>query len=477
MSELSKKFYITTAIDYVNGDPHIGHALEKIQADVVARYHRTLGDKVFFLSGTDENSLKNVQAAEKENLLVQELVDRNAQKFYDLKKSLNLSLDDFIRTTEQRHIIGAEKLWLACQKDIYKKKYRGLYCVGCEAFLKESELVNGLCPEHQKAPEMIEEENYFFKLSNYQERLKKLIETNELKIIPETRKNEALSFIESGLEDICISRSKERAWGWGIPVPGDSEQIIWVWFDALANYITAIGYGSDEKKFKELWPADLHVIGKGILRFHAVHWPAILLSAGIKLPKSIFVHGYITVDGGKMSKSIGNVVNPVDLVEKYGTDSVRYFLLREMPPTQDGDFSYEKLEERYKADLSRGLGNLCSRILTLAEKNDIWEVEEFHNKQLKESKEEVEKELKNTLKELKFNDALAAIWKLIGVCDKYIEETKPWEQSNQQKHVIKDLLLCLYNIADFLNPFLPETSEKILQQIKEKRVEALFPQL
>ncbi len=491
MSDSNKKFYITTAIDYVNGLPHIGHALEKIQTDVVARHHRSLGENVLFLTGTDENSLKNVQAAEKEGITVQELVDRNSQVFYDLKHVLNLSFDDFIRTTEKRHIQGVEKLWKTCQKDIYKKTYEGLYCVGCEAFYKESELVNGLCPEHKKAPELVKEENYFFKLSKYQKQLKELIEKDELKIIPETRKNEVLSFINSGLEDICISRSKERAHGWGISVPGDPNQIVWVWFDALGNYITAVGYGSDEDKFKDLWPADIHFIGKGILRFHSIYWPAMLLSAGLALPKSIFVHGYITVDGGKMSKSIGNVINPIELVEKYGTEPVRYFLLREMPSTQDGDFTYEKFEDRYIADLSRGLGNFVARVVTLAtklknrgsiygsegkEENEVLFAPQ--NLKLKNEIENAQETWKKSLDELKFNEALVAIWKLIGFCDKYIEQTKPWEESDKQGQVINDLLLALSNIAKMLKPFLPEASEKITKQLKTKRKsEVLFPQL
>ncbi len=480
MSDSNKKFYITTAIDYVNGLPHIGHALEKIQTDVVARYHRSLGENVLFLTGTDENSLKNVQAAEKEGITVQELVDRNSQAFYDLKDVLNLSFDDFIRTTEKRHIQGVEKLWKICQKDIYKKIYEGLYCVGCEAFYKESELVNGLCPEHKKAPELVKEENYFFKLSKYQKQLKELIEKDELKIIPETRKNEVLSFINSGLEDICISRSKERAHGWGISVPGDPNQIVWVWFDALANYITAVGYGSDENRFKDLWPADIHFIGKGILRFHAVYWPAILLSAGIALPKSIFVHGYITVDGGKMSKSIGNVINPIELVKKYGTEPVRYFLLREMPSTQDGDFTYEKFEDRYIADLSRGLGNFVARVVTLATKLKTQNPKlktTTQNLKLKKEIENAQQAWKKSLDELKFNEALVAIWKLIGFCDKYIEQTKPWEKSDKQEQVIDDLLLVLSHIAKTLEPFLPETSEKIIEQLKTKEPKSLFPQL
>ncbi len=476
----NKKFYITTAIDYVNGLPHIGHALEKIQTDIVARYHRSLGENVLFLTGTDENSLKNVQAAEKEGITVQELVDRNSQVFYNLKDVLNLSFDDFIRTTEKRHVQGVEELWKACQKDIYKKTYEGLYCVGCEAFYKESELVNGLCPEHKKAPELVKEENYFFKLSKYQKQLKELIQKDKLKIIPETRKNEVLSFINSGLEDICISRSKERAHGWGIPVPGDPNQIVWVWFDALGNYITAVGYGSDEDKFKDLWPADIHFIGKGILRFHAVYWPAMLLSAGLALPKSIFVHGYITVDGGKMSKSIGNVINPIELVEKYGTDPVRYFLLREMPPTQDGDFTYEKFEDRYTADLSRGLGNFVARVITLATKLKAQNSKlktTTQNLKLKKEIENTQETWKKSLDELKFNESLVTIWKLIGFCDKYIEQTKAWEKSDKQEQVINDLLLALSNIAKMLKPFLPETSAKIDKQLETKISEPLFPQL
>jgi methionyl-tRNA synthetase len=359
------KFYITTAIDYVNASPHLGHALEKVQADVIARYHRISGGKVFYLTGTDENSLKNVKAAREKGISIKELVDENAKKFYQLKKILNLSFDDFIRTTQERHIKGAQKLWLSCQNDIYKKTYKGLYCVGCEEFYKKEELIEGFCPEHKTEPELVEEENYFFKLSKYQEKLKKIIEKNELKIIPETRKNETLSFIEKGLEDICVSRSEKRASGWGIDVPGDRTQKIWVWFDALSNYITAVGFSDDEKKFKEWWPADLHVIGKGILRFHAIYWPAILLSAKLPLPRAIFVHGYITVSGQKMSKSLGNIICPFKLVEKYGTDATRYFLLREIPATEDGDFTIEKFEKRYNSDLAKGLGNLVARTMAL----------------------------------------------------------------------------------------------------------------
>ena len=477
-----KKFFITTAIDYVNASPHAGHALEKIQADVIARYHRILGEEVFFLTGTDENSLKNVQAAEKEGISVKKLVDKYAKKFYQLKTALNLTFDDFIRTTEERHIKGAQKLWIACQKDIYKKTYRGLYCVGCEAFYKENELENGLCPEHQKRPELIEEENYFFRLSKYQKQLEKLIKNDEIKIIPESRKNETLGFLKSGLEDICISRSIERARGWGIPVPEDSNQVIWVWFDALANYITALGYGSDSKKFQEFWQKNknkLHFIGKGIARFHTLYWPAILLSAKLTLPQTIFIHGYITSFGQKMSKSLGNVINPFDLVEKYGVDSVRYFLLREASPFEDLDFTYEKFEERYNADLAKGLGNLIARVITLAQnpKYQIPNSKQILNPKSQKAIDKTKKNYYKTLDEFKFNEALIAVWDLISFCDKYIEKERPWEESKKQKEVISNLLFAIGEIAKLLEPFLPETSEKIIEQLKNKKSKPLFPKI
>ncbi len=508
-----KKFYLSTALPYVNYSPHLGFALEIIQVDVVARYHRILGETVFFLTGTDENSLKNVRSAKEEGISVKKLVDRNAQKFYDLKKILNLSFDDFIRTTEKRHIKGAQKLWLACKKDIYKKKYRGLYCVGCEGFYKESELENGFCPEHKVKPEFIEEENYFFRLSRYEEQLKKLIEKDEIKIIPESRKNEVLSFIKQGLEDICISRSAERAHGWGIDAPGDPNQKIWVWLDALGNYITALGYGEDGKNFQKFWQRNknkLHVIGKGILRFHAVYWPAFLLSINLALPNKIFVHGYLTSDGHKMSKSLGNIIDPFVLVKKYGVDAVRYFLLREIPPTKDGDFTYEKFEARYNSDLAKGLGNLVARVITLAtkiknqkpehktksfvlgraHKYGLWSKIKItiQNSKFKKEISETRKNYKLALEEFKFNEALISIWELISFCDRYIEKERPWELIKnlpctetkfleRGQKVISNLLFALENIAEMLQPFLPETSKKIFKQIKTKKSKILFPRI
>ena len=468
---MKKKFYLTTAIYYVNASPHVGHALEKIQADVIVRYHRFLNKNVFFLSGTDENSLKNVQAAKEEGISIKKLVDRNAEKFKALKGVLNLSIDDFIRTTEKRHVAGAQKLWKACRKDIFKKKYRGLYCVGCEEFYKENELVNGLCPEHETKPEIVEEENYFFKLTNYQKQLKKIIKTDKVKIIPEVRKNEVLSFINSGLLDFCISRDSKRGQGWGIPVPGDSSQVLWTWYDALSNYLNALGYAKNSKKFKEFWPADVHVIGKGILRFHAIYWLAILLSAKLPLPKTIFVHGYITVNGQKMSKSLGNVIDPFELVKKYGTDPVRYFLLREIPSIEDGDFTYEKFEGRYNADLASGLGNLVARVVALAKDSKP----QISDSKLRAEIDKASKNYKKALDKFKFNESLIVIWQLISFCDKYIEKEKPWK--TKDKKVISNLLFAVKEIAEFLKPFLPETSEKILEQVKDKKIKPLFPRI
>jgi methionyl-tRNA synthetase len=459
-----KNIFITTAIDYVNGNPHIGHALEKIQADVMARRHRLLGDNVYFISGTDENSLKNVQSAEKVGLPIQEYVDKHYSVFSGLKEALGLSYDDFIRTTEERHILGAQKLWEMCEKDIYKKKYGGLYCVGCEEFYKEEDLVDGLCPEHKKAPEFIEEENYFFKLTGYADRLKDLITQDKIRIVPEARKNEILSFIDSGLQDFCISRSEARAKGWGIDVPGDDSQKIWVWFDALANYITALGYASDDSKFNTYWQENsqkVHVIGKGIIRFHAIYWPAMLMSAGLALPNTIFSHGYVTVDGEKISKSLGNTISPFDLVDKYGTDAVRYFLLSEIPTLSDGDFSYEKFEKRYNADLAKGIGNLFARTLAMVEKAGLVDFNISPNDYTLEEVSGFRKKYDEGFSN--FAETLKVIWELIRSCDKYIEEEKPWTltEKSKQEEVFSNLLFALDAIGEMLEPFMPDTSRKI----------------
>ncbi len=487
---MTKRFYVTTAIDYVNAPPHIGHALEKIQADVLARYHRFLKEDVFFLTGTDDNAQKNVQAADKQGLPIQEFTNRNAAVFKEMGKLLNVSNNDFIRTSSKsEHWPGVVKLWQECQKagDIYQKEYSGLYCLGCEAFITEKDLENGLCPEHLKAPERVSEKNYFFRLSRYQDKLKRLIKSDKLRIVPEKRKNETLKFIESGLEDFSVSRPAERMKNWGIPVPGDNSQIIYVWYDALSNYITGLGYGrKDNKLFKRFWPADVHVIGKGILRFHAVFWPAMILSTGLELPRTIFVHDYITVGGQKMSKTIGNIINPIELVEKYGTDPVRYFFLREFSPFQDGDFSYKRLEDRYNSDLAKGLGNLTARILTMAQKTFTESVKYNPDSQFKSLFEKTTKQIGQHMQNFRFNDAVAAVWQLIGFCDRYIEKERPWEEGKEQ--ALNNLLAALSHIALSLQPFLPGTSEKIFKQlgIKNKskpllfrvgKGESLFPRL
>lgn len=463
MPDKDKKFYITTSIAYTNAMPHIGFALESLQADVLARYNRNLGKDTFFLTGTDEHGAKIAKAAEEQGKDPKTFTDEISSKFKALKKALNLSNDSFIRTTDRkRHWPAVKKVWEKINNngDIYKKEYNGLYCIGCEAFITKKDLVDGKCQIHKKEPQVIKEENYFFKLSKYADRIKEAIESGELRIIPKSRENEIVSFIDQGVEDISFSRPRKDL-SWGIPVPGDDTQTIYVWADALSNYISAIGYEKETKDFKKYWPADVHSIGKDILRFHSLIWPGILLSIGLGLPKVILVHGFITVDGQKMSKSIGNVIDPFELVNKYGTDSVRYFLLREIPPTDDGDFTYQKFEERYNADLAAGLGNLVSRVLTIAESVKI------NTKKLDPQFEEVilktRKEYKEALEDFKFNEVLKIVQDLIGYCDRYIETEKPWEEKNPQ--VLFNLLVCIAYIAKLINPFMPETSEKIFSQL------------
>lgn len=473
---MRNKFYITTSIAYTNAPPHIGFALELLQADVLARYHRLLNENVFFLTGTDEHGLKIEKAAKNAGKSPVEFTEEISAKFRLLTKKLKISNDDFIRTTDKkRHWPTVEKAWIELleKEDIYKKKYKGLYCVGCEAFLKEKDLVDGKCPNHQKEPEVIEEENYFFRLSNYTNQVKKEIEKGKIKIIPEARKKEILKFIEQGVEDISISRSREKL-KWGIPVPNDNTQTIYVWFEALLNYLYP----------KNFWPADVQCIGKDIFRFHALIWPAILIALDLPRPKSILVHGFITVNGQKMSKSLGNIVDPFEFIDKYGADAVRYFLLREIPPTEDGDFTYEKFKERYNADLARGIGNLLARILTLAKKSDFENLnfKKIQNSEIKEKVKKTEKKYKNLLDNFKFNESLASIWELISFCDKYLEKEKPWEllKNNKRemaKNIIGDLLFVVLKIAEFLQPLLPETSEKIRLQLKNKKTALFFPRL
>lgn len=475
---MNKPFFITTAIDYVNAAPHVGHAVEKVLTDVVARYHRLSGDETYFLTGSDENSLKNVQAAEKADRPVTEFVAENAESFKALAGSLDLSFDQFIRTTEPRHFEGAQKMWNAFKKeDLYRKKYSGLYCVGCEEFKMEKDLVEGLCPDHKVAPEVVEEENWFFKLSNYGDRLLALIESGELKIYPDYRKNEVVSFIKMGLEDFSISRSVARAKGWGVPVPGDDSQIMYVWVDALSNYITALDYATDGELYQKFWASDserVHVIGKGILRFHAIYWPAMLLSADLPLPTTIYAHEYLTINGQKMSKSLGNVIYPNELVEKFGIDGTRYLLLTALPYSKDGDLSWEKMTEKYNADLANGLGNLVSRVMKLSEK--------LKDPFVPTDEENIgSKGMADLIREFKISDAIAHIWQNISILNQAIDTNKPWElaKTDYEKFELHQLnqLREIYKIAIYLRSFLPSTAEKIETALKTGKVEPLFQRI
>ena len=461
----ANKFFVTTPIYYVNDIPHIGHAYATFAADILARYHRQNGDETFFLTGTDENSQKTVLAAQAQGKEIKVYTDTLARKWADTWKRLGISNDDFIRTTEPRHRKVVEEIFKKINQngDLYKGRYEGLYCVGHEAFLKEDDLdEKGLCPDHKTKPDYITEENYFFKLSKYQELLLKHFQNNPGFVQPTERYNEVVKFIEGGLQDISVTRATQK---WGIPAPNNPKQVIYVWFDALINYISA-----DPTK----WPADLHIIGKDILRFHAVIWPAMLLSAGYELPKKIFAHGFFTVDGEKISKSLGNAIDPIKIAEEYGTDALRYFLFKEIPFGNDGDFSFERLREVYNSDLANGLGNLLSRVAKLAEIAGL-RVE-------KSEKTDFDPKIGGLIETLKFQEALVAIWQKITKVDRQIDQTKPWElikkDNQRQKQVLDSLVTQIREIQTLLVPFLPETSEKIANQFSGPKVKSekpLFP--
>ncbi|MBU2633035.1 methionine--tRNA ligase [Patescibacteria group bacterium] len=458
---MGEKFYITTAIDYVNAPPHLGHALEKVQADVIARYQRLLKKEVYFLTGTDEHGIKIVQAAEAMNKETKEFVDESVEKFKKLIEDLNISNDGFIRTSDkEKHWPNAQEFWkkIAEKGDIYKDKYKGYYCVGCEAYVTEKDLVDGKCPYHQsKNPELIEEENYFFKLSEYVGAVREKIGNDELEILSKSRKNEVLEMLKD-VKDISCSRPSKKVKGWGVPVPGDDSQTMYVWVEALTNYLYP----------KKYWPADLHMIGKDILRFHAVIWPAMLLSAGLELPKKIFVHGFVLSDGKRMSKTDGNVIDPFELIKEYGTDALRYYLLREITPFEDGEVTKEKFKEAYNANLANGLGNLVSRVMKMAqdnlEKPVVGDTTGY----------KFGGYLAEKMNEFRIDLAMDYVWNKISELDNEIQEKKPWE--SKDKKVIENLVLNLYRIGRMLEPFMPETSKKILEIIKNNKMpEPLFP--
>lgn len=479
-SGMNKKFYITCAIPYTNARPHAGHAFEFVLGDALARYHRLLGEDVVLLSGGDENALKNVQAAETAGEKIQEFVDKNNSLFVELAKKLNCQFDVWQKGSDkEKHFPSSQELWKLCDKagDIYQKEYSGLYCVGCEAFYAPGELnENGECFEHPgKKLQEVKETNYFFKLSKYQNQIEDLIRSNTLKIHPEERKNEVLSFLKEPLQDISISRSNERARNWGVPVPGDDEQKIYVWFDALQIYATGVGFGWNNDKYKKYWPADIHVIGKGITRFHAIYWPAFLFSAGLKLPHSLFVHGYFTVNGQKMSKTLGNVIDPNEIISKYGADALRYYFLAKFSPFTDGDFSEEKLKDVYNGDLANGLGNVVSRVAKLAENSGF-------SFPIKLDNEIYRDEQKKAIEELRFDNALSNIWNVdASSIDKHLNQEQPWIQTGEKlKKTLQYEIDQIRLLARKLSPFLPETATKISEQFANERIkssEPLFPRI
>ncbi len=482
-----QKFFITTAIPYANGEPHIGHLLEFIQADVIARYQRLSQKEVFFLTGTDEHGIKIVETAKEKGKQLQEFVDYISGQFKQAAEALNISFDYFIRTTDKKnHWPNVAKIWRAMVDagDIYKGHYRGKYCVGCEKYLVEFDIVDGLCPIHKTPPIEIDEDNYFFKLAKYQDQLKQIIESGELKIIPEFRKAEVLGFIESGLQDVSFSRPKDKL-EWGIPVPDDDEQVIYVWADALTNYLSGAEYASAGGKFQRFWPPDLQIVGKDIWKFHALIWPAMLLSSHLPLPKSLMIHGFLTMSGEKISKSLGNGISPIEIMKKFGvsSDPVRYFFLREITPFEDGDYSDEKFIARYNGDLANGIGNLVSRVSKLGNLYgrdrdsragaalpgyDLGLKQNDFSEKISIAWQEYEK----LMSEYKFNEVLVLINQLVSEGDGYVNINKPWEllkhetwsmeRETKFQGIISSLVLLLGNIAWMLTPFMPQTAEKIL---------------
>jgi methionyl-tRNA synthetase len=471
------KYYVTTSIAYVNAAPHIGYAMELLQADVLARAARQRGDEVIFCTGTDEHGSKVAEKAKEAGKAPQAFADEVSKHFVELTKLLTISNDRFIRTTDPNHEKRAQLIWKALAADIYKAKYTGWYDVRQEEFVPEAQADPArMKPDHPQAYQKLEEENYFFKLSKYNDKIKEAIESGAFQIVPDTRKNEILAVLKDGLEDISISRPKEKL-DWGIAVPGDKTQVMYVWVEALMNYITVLGY-PEHKDFKEFWPAQVQVIGKDITRFHAAIWPAMLMSLGIPLPKQLYVHSFITVEGEKMSKSIGNVVSPEELVRKYGVDAFRYYFLRHIPSYNDGDFSWDTYDSAYNNELANELGNAVQRTVVMIQKyleGSVGIVPEA---------EHDSKEVEQAITECRFDRALDRIWDQVRGLNQYIDVEKPWEiaKSGDQDHLREVLAYqagCLLEIADLLTPFLPDTAAKIKAAFKDGMVHPadglLFP--
>lgn len=476
------KFYLTNAIAYVNAGPHMGHALEAVQGDVLTRYHRMIGDDVRFLVGTDEHGSKVEQVAKEKGLTPQDLADINSALFRDMHGLFGCANDDFIRTTDAHHVRAAQKMWRKIEEagKFYDKEYEGKYCTGCEAFILDKDLVDGKCVIHLREPQILKEKNIFFKLSDYSDAIKEKVKSGELVIKPESRRNEFLSLLEEGLQDVSFSRPKKTL-SWGIEVPGHDDQVMYVWCDALTNYISAIGYEEEGEMFKKWWPADVHLIGKDIIRFHCGIWIGMLMAAGLPLPKAVYVHGFITSEGQKMSKSLGNVVDPLELINEWGKDPVRYYLLREIPSDDDGDFSRERFAVLYRDELQNTIGNLVRRVVTLCVKN-------FDGK-LEVQEGEVATELKaawsryhECFLDFDIKGALEAMVELARFANKYTDEQKPWELAKTDKArlevVLGNLITLCKALGEMLVPVIPESAQKILDQVAQDQIvlgDALFP--
>lgn len=471
---MKNRTYITTAIPYVNAAPHIGFALELVQADATARRHRVARHTTRLQTGTDENAFKNVEAATVAGARTLDWVDSKSAQFRQLADHLHVGYDRFIRTTEEAHVRGVRRFWQSLRPgDVFQKGYAGLYCSGCEDFLFLKNLVDGLCPDHHVAPVEVAETNYFFRLSSYQEQLEQWLASGSVTIRPEWRRTEILSFVRAGLQDISISRPATRSAGWGVAVPGDSSQVVYVWIDALINYLTGLGYGTDDQ-WRDWWNDDTwktHVIGKNVWKFHAVYWPALLLSAGLPLPDEISIHGFLTIDGRKIGKSLGNAVSPDDFIQRYGADAVRYFLLRAIPQFGDGDFSSQRFAAVYEADLANGLGNLVSRLFTLAARSGVETVAP-------------DSETSNQCPASDLNsphdEALAAVWTRIDRLNQGLEEAKPWVTlrqgpTPQVREQIAGWLGELSRIARQIEPYLPNTSHEILARLAAARFQSIAP--
>lgn len=455
-----EKYYITTSIPYINGDPHIGHTYELLTADVLARYARKQGKNVLLSTGTDEHGGKVAEKAAELGKPVKEYADEMSARWRALGPLVGMSNDRFIRTTDAGHEQRAGLIWKSLETHIYKKNYEGWYCVGCEAFVTESVVKEngGNCPNHNRPYEKIKEENYFFKLSEFSDAICAEIQKGNFKIVPASRKNEILSVIKDGLHDISISRPKDKI-TWGVPVPGDDTQVMYVWFEALMNYITVLGY-PEHQDFKTFWPADVQIVGKDISRFHAAIWPGMLMGLGLPLPKLLYVHGFLNIAGQKVSKSLGNVIHPQEVIDRYGVDPLRYYLLRHMPSYDDGDFTWERFETSYNTELANELGNAVSRTVAMIQKYQSGVIGD-----IPESEHDVGP-YHEALAECRFDRALEEVWHQVRGLNQYIEEEKPWTLAKENddehlKEVLAYMASCLLEIADLLQPFIPTTAQKI----------------